>query len=377
MAELKGHFSDFMKNIRPTPEERKDLIKGHTTLRDKLHEDTRFQEVIVETFLQGSYRRATALTAGEAKKSDVDIIVVTRLSQNKYTAAQALNHFKDFFEDNYKGNYKLNTRSYAVTLDYVELDVVFTSAPTEAQEKLFKSMAGRSIYSLEEAPGLKFSEHWRGSEFKNDSDFEEFERLTKSETEWKSEPLWIPDRDAKKWERTHPIEQIQWSRDKNAACNSHYVNVVKAIKWWWRHNKTRDYPKGYPVEHIIGDNCDDGIESIAAGVVTSFKNIESNYLKDVQAGKPPFLSDRGVPEHDVLKRLDFKDFQDFYNRAVAARKLSELAFNESDAQKSAELWLKLFGDAFPSPEDDGDRSKGGFSKRTQVSDVGGGRFGRE
>lgn len=377
MAELKSHFNDFMKNIRPTSDEKIDLKKGHSNLRKQLAEDKRYQEVIVETFLQGSYRRATALTAGETKKSDVDIIVVTRLSQNKYTAAAALNHFKDFFEDNYKGKYKLNTRSYAVGLDYVDLDVVFTSAPTEAQEKLFKSMAGKSIYSLEEAPGLKFSEHWLGSEFKNESKYESFSELAKSEAEWKAEPLWIPDRDTKEWERTHPIEQIQWSRDKNANCNSHYVNVVKAIKWWWRHNKSRDYPKGYPVEHIIGDNCTDGIESIAAGIVSSFKNIETNYLKDIRAGMPPFLRDRGVPEHNVLKRIDFKDFQDFYNRTVEARKLAELAFNEADAQKSVELWVKLFGDAFPGPEDDGDRSKGGFSKRTQVSDVGGGRFGRD
>lgn len=46
------------------------------------------------------------------------------------------------------------------------------------------------------------------------------------------EPLYIPDRDADSWEKTHPLEQISWTQQKNARCNGHYVNIVKCLKWW-------------------------------------------------------------------------------------------------------------------------------------------------
>lgn len=55
--------------------------------------------------------------------------------------------------------------------------------------------------------------------------------------------------------------------------NGHYVNVVKAIKWWRRLNAAPPYPKGYPLEHLIGISCPDGIASVAEGVVRTLEDI--------------------------------------------------------------------------------------------------------
>ncbi len=82
-------------------------------------------------------------------------------------------------------------------------------------------------------------------------------------------PLLIPDREAKKWIETNPLAQIQWTQRKNALCNSHYINVVKSLKWWQINNfhdgNLPKYPKGYPLEHIIGFCCPDDISSVAKG----------------------------------------------------------------------------------------------------------------
>ena len=53
---------------------------------------------------------------------------------------------------------------------------------------------------------------------------------------WKLDPLEIPDREAQRWERTHPLEQIRWTHEKNRLTNGHFTRVVRAIKEWKRGN---------------------------------------------------------------------------------------------------------------------------------------------
>ena len=65
--------------------------------------------------------------------------------------------------------------------------------------------------------------------------------------------------------RNDPLEQIAWTVEKNANTNDHYVNVVKAAKWWRAYKCDGKYPKGYPLEHLIGQNCPDNIGSVAEG----------------------------------------------------------------------------------------------------------------
>ena len=61
--ELPSYFSDFMSNIRPSSEERKQYQDAHRELREKLMDDDDLKEIIVTTFLQGSYRRSTIFAA--------------------------------------------------------------------------------------------------------------------------------------------------------------------------------------------------------------------------------------------------------------------------------------------------------------------------
>src|SRR5262245_52439007 len=125
--DLPSYFRDFLQEIRPTSAHRDDFKTGHKTLRDRLAADEILSPIIVSTFLQGSYRRATAIRPHEGKRADVDIIVVTKLSKDEYNPpTKAFDVFLPFLDKHYEGQYEPNGRSFGIRLSYVALDLVIT-----------------------------------------------------------------------------------------------------------------------------------------------------------------------------------------------------------------------------------------------------------
>ncbi len=98
MTFLNSYFSDFLANIRPTPAQSIDYKEGHTKLRERLMADDRLRPSIVDTVLQGSYKRSTAVRPKGETRPDVDVIVVTKLHSEEFTAQQAMDYFSDFLE---------------------------------------------------------------------------------------------------------------------------------------------------------------------------------------------------------------------------------------------------------------------------------------
>lgn len=86
MSTVPSYFKDFLSNIRLSDNQVSDLKTGHTTLRKRLEADETLSKIIVSTFLQGSYRRSTAVKPKNGNKSDVDVIVVTKLGQHRAIA---------------------------------------------------------------------------------------------------------------------------------------------------------------------------------------------------------------------------------------------------------------------------------------------------
>ena len=179
--------------------------------------------------------------------------------------------------------------------------------------------------------------------------------------DWKDEALRIPDREADVWEWTDPLSQIGWTIDKNARCSGRYVNVVKALKWWWRtQHPDKKYPKGYPLEHLIGDCCPDGIESVAEGVVLTLENIAK------MGPSKPILLDRGLP-NDVMARVSQDDYSTFHECVIEASCLAREAFAAEDARVASEKWQELFGAEFPlAPKSE---SKAAFTARAGAATI--------
>ena len=331
------YFEDFLKEIRLEDEQKDALVSAHTKLRERLGADAKLGEILIGTFLQGSYRRSTIIKPAAGQSSDVDVVVVTSMSEDEYSPTEALDFFEDFLEEHYPGQYKRQGRSWGIQLPDADIDLVPTSAPSEAfsqseaaRNKVFSSLDIESIGDR----------NWLSNRF-GSMTVSAIDTIMDDDS-WKHEPLRIPDREAGAWESTDPLSQISWTVDKNAKCSGHYVNVVKAIKWWWRtQHPDRKYPKGYPLEHLVGDCCPDGIGSVAEGVVQTLESI-------VKLGpNRPFLSDRGLPSNDVMARVSQDDYFAFYECIVEAADLARAAFDSEDAYSASVKWRELFGEEFP------------------------------
>ncbi len=364
MATVPTYFKDFLFNIRLSDNQINDLKRGHKTLRERLENDDDLSKIIVSTFLQGSYRRSTAVKPKNGNKSDVDVIVVTKLDSEEYTPEEALNLFIPFLDKHYKDNYRIQGRSIGISLSYVDLDIVPTSAPSESETGILEDSVLISEYTIEDFEQKIFES------ILNENRSYIFSK-SDSDPQWKTEPLLIPDREAEKWDKTHPLEQIRWTIEKNKNCNKHYINVVKALKWW-KKNKESDlkHPKSYPLEHFIGDCCPNDIKSVAEGIVNTLENIVTLYPEK------PFLSDRGVPEHDVFARITDEEYKCFYDVICDAAKIAREAYDCQEIYDSVCKWRELFGNEFPeAPKPTKNDDSSGFTSRTnKTTAVPEGRF---
>lgn len=206
---LPSFFSDFLSEIRPTDSQLQDAKTGHETLRTRLENDENLSGLLVSTFLQGSYRRATAILPTGEQRSDVDVIVVTNLDSHTITPEEALQQFVPFVEKYYKGKYHLRGRSIAIEPSYVDLDLVVTAAPSEAQQSILSTDAVRADVTPEDVNDWRLVKDWIEPPKRVQLEGTRIADAVKSEAEWKAEPLLIPDRDLKTWEKTHPLAQIQ------------------------------------------------------------------------------------------------------------------------------------------------------------------------
>ena len=368
--ELNSYFTDFLSEIRPTQAQTKSLQEAHTRLRKRLLGDDYLGPNIITVFLQGSYRRSTAIRPQGDDKLDVDLVVVTRFKREDYPVADdVMAEFTFFLNKHYAGKWKKKGRSLGIELSNLKLDIVIAADPSE--EEIWYTDFAKSFYTIDDL--ATNSGPLPGG-------LSEFLKADNGESAWKLNPLYIPDRDSHQWQRTHPLEQYRWTTNKNGRTNGHYVNIVKSVKWWWRTvHPDLEYPKSYPLEHLVGDCCPDGIEAVAVGFTAVLEEMVSRFSANAKAGIVPFVPDRGVPEHNVLKRLSPADFSQFIQKVQEASVIAREALESDDVSDSAARWRELFGSKFPAPPPGAsssttESSKGAFTPRTEPTRIGGGRF---
>lgn len=372
--ELNPQFSEFLTNIRPSDNQKEDWKSGAKTLRERLNNYEPLKDIVVSTFLQGSIRRSTAIKPLNGKRPDVDIVVVTNLDHTQTAPTEAMDMFVPFLEKYYPGKWEPQGRSFGITLSYVELDLVITAIPASGEEKqgllqLYRSESVLTVNSLEEQNDWRLNKNWKpsgGGLFESNSASVQ----DAPASEWKAHPLLLPDRDENKWGRTHPLAQIRWTAEKNRACNGHYINLVRAVKWWRQQNTDNlpKYPKGYPLEHLIGNALNDETPSMAKGLVQLIDTFLIRWESFYNKRSKPSLSDHGVEEHDVLARLSAEDFCLFYEGLAKAAIIARKALASTDPKESGELWQKLFGTSFPLPGPQGGDRSGGFTTPTRPAE---------
>lgn len=309
---LSTYFKEFLGNIEPSPSYKDDQASGHATLRKRLAADPEFGTIHVNTFLQGSYRRNTAIHPGK----DVDIVVVTTLDPDRTSPAEANARLKKCL-DKYYEKVSAQTRSYCVTLSRVSMDVVLATSRHRVAEDAFFS-------SLRKAEDLEKADAWAGH------------------------ALLIPDSDLGRWVETDPKRQIAWTTELNAKCGGYFVPLVKMLKWWRQEAYSQPkYPKGYVLERLAGECVDVAVRDHAEGFVRVLETMVHKFAAFGAANLVPTLPDAGVSTHNVAHRLSAADFSTFIKKVGEAALVARVALDETSNSKSAELWRKLFGEKFP------------------------------
>lgn len=313
-------FRRFIAHIRPDRAQLNALRKAHLELSQKIRQQPELQDILVSIFLQGSYRRSTAIRRPrQGGVSDVDLVLVTRLDPVDFPPEKALRLLDPFLRRHYS-QIRQQGRSIGLRVGDIDIDLVLASAPSRVE-----------LYAAEYSA----------------EPLEDGGAATPAELmAWKSEPLLIPDGGSQQWEATNPLAQVARTRDKNGLCNAHYLGVVKALKWWKMHDAAMpEHPRGYPLERLIEECCPDGIESVDEGVTRTLEEIARRY----SGGKKPRLEGHAVPGQDVFARVPADDFRQFSRRAREAAMIARRALDGGDPQASAVGWQCLFGEAFPRP----------------------------
>jgi len=345
-------FERFLENIRLTPELRTECEDAHHGLRRKLLADTTLRPIYVSMFLQGSYARQTGTKPnGEDTHVDVDLVLVTSLDPSPHgpwTPKAVVDLFTPFLDREYPDRWKPNDRSMKITPKgmSVTLDLVVTTAPSEIRESLTKA------YRELDEPTFRIEA--RGDvDGERTSTFQEaIDRISKAigSADWQRQPLLIPDRELSQWVPTHPLEQIRWTTEKNGLTGGHFVNIVKALKWWRKENPAGEHPKSYPLEHLIGDTCPNDVESVAEGLTQALERIRDNYQPWQFGHGVPVMPDRGVPIHDVYKRITAAEYLVFYDLASKAANAARAALDSPTNRESVGRWRAIFGAEFPEPD---------------------------
>jgi hypothetical protein len=316
-VKLPSYFKDFLAEIEPSPSYKEDQAAGHQILRRRLANDDEFKKIHVNAFLQGSYKRNTAIHPGK----DVDIVVVTTIDPDATTPAAANKRLGDCLSRYYK-NVEPQTRSFGVKLSYVTMDVVL------ATSRYIKKSAAM-VEALRRADSLDAA------------------------TDWIEHELLIPDRDLNRWVATDPKKQLAWTTDLNTSCGGYFVPLVKMFKWWRKETYGDPrYPKGYVLERFAGECVDAAKRDHAEGFVQLLQNLNSKFAAYAAIGQVPHLADPGVPTHNVAHRLAVADFQAFMSKVSSALPKARAALDEPDLKKSADQWRALFGTKFPSPPEE-------------------------
>lgn len=335
---LPNYFKDFLTNISLTPHQISRIKTTHETLRKRLNDDEELSEIIIGTFLQGSYKRYTAISPKNNEKSDVDIVVVLDLDKDEKQPNELFSLFEDFLDEYYEDKYKFNNKSIRITLSDVDIDLV-VAIPYDNSDNFDKDFFNKSV-----------------NEFKDkDIDSEDIEKGY----------LYLPNVDENTWIKINPTAQIINTTSKNKDSNGWYIKVVKSIKWWQRLNYPDLSVKSYPLEKFVFECCPNDITCVADGIYLTFENM-------VAYDQKPLLKDFAL-ETNVFENINDEEYDEFYSKACEAAEISKQARFEEDGDESIRLWAELFGSKFDD-SDDNNGSNSGFTKPNKKAAVPSGRF---
>ncbi|MFJ7940465.1 hypothetical protein ACIQYG_18485 [Peribacillus sp. NPDC096622] len=115
----------------------------------------------------------------------------------------------------------------------------------------------------------------------------------------------------------------------------HYVNLVKALKWWRRIDDPEGkQPKSSPLEHLIGQSFPEAIDSVAEGIMLTLEKLLLIIKRSRKCQIMGFLN--------MMFSIDYQEqeYEAFYERVKEAANMGREALDAETVFESATAWRK-------------------------------------
>jgi hypothetical protein len=159
---------------------------------------------------------------------------------------------------------------------------------------------------------------------------------------------YLPDEGLDDWTPANPKGQMDAHWQKNKDTGGVFIPAVRIVKSWNQRNKwkTKNALPSYLVESILFHAMTSKVE-FADAVLAFFRAAETHLSSTSSTVSCP-----GSPGNYVDERLDDDRRKAALEKVQRDLKHAEDAVAESDPGTAMDLWMKVFGQAFPAPSGD-------------------------
>jgi Second Messenger Oligonucleotide or Dinucleotide Synthetase domain len=294
-------FTIFLRKISPPDTQREAAERSNKALRAFLDNDSYFGKVLLDSFLNGSYARRTAVQPIK----DVDIVVVVGPDWMKTEPALAMESLRSKLSERYDDRRsRRRRRAVRIELSDIRMDVVLAVAPD----------------------GLK-------------------------------SPLRIPDREVEEWILTHPKRQLELVKAVAAATNGNYSRLVRLLKAWAlarvaAANRPRSFVLECAAYHLLSMRPKDFAGELDEAFATLLDRLHSwdfGRSRWPRWDDDPVVSDPALPDLNVAEGWE-EEGADRFNEKIEVA-LDRLEDVERSRWEDTEVqhWGRLFGGLFPAP----------------------------
>lgn len=296
---MTSYFEEFLRRINPSESKITQAQSEHTALRRRIEQDDDLQGWYPDTFLQGSYRKRTALYYID----DVDVIVL------------------------FKG-IKLSC------------DGSGTISSDSIYQAIYNSLLNMSIYNGKLIPQK------RSIGIKLDIKIDVTPAIAGTDG-YDYDPIYIPDKTKQRFIATYPRRNILYVEEKNKNTDGNFVPLIKLFKYWRGVTfKNNEGPPSYYLESLLAEIAD---EKLKGAIGIAFASAVTEILDKFKPS--PNLIVHGLGSgNDILVSGEWSqtEYNTFYNTLVLEVPRIRNALNATSESTAATYWQQVFGDNFPS-----------------------------
>ena len=297
MALVDDAFNTYLRRITPPRTQFHAAKRSHHALRTFLEKDDYFGPMVLETFLNGSYARGTAIRPIK----DVDVIVVVGRDWRMVPPDKAMESLRRKLAVRYPERRTLRQRrAVRVTLSDMQLDVLLA-------------------HDADAGGGLM-----------------------------------IPDRRKQRWISTNPKLQLELATALKRATNSNYASLVKLLKAWFASKVAApDRPASFVLEcgayHILSASPREYAGALPVAFARLLQElVRWNWGMTGWFGSwTPDVRDPALRDVNVASRWKFGAADRATSRLKLAVEQIERAGRSRWEESEVDHWQTVFGLSFP------------------------------